>query len=222
MAYIIQQVAGDQQLMLANEELLWRFGFGTSWNYLRVCVRCSFQMTSTVSSLGFMVGVNNGTAAGYFSPGGCTEYMGIAANAGGWTFHAGSPNYFSWAPATSYYKVGTTVANSANASFLVYGPTSPGRTLFFYDFEKRTAANQMTVVVTAAIGAYQTTDFTSMTEAYLLMDNYQNPAAYDAGFQAMTLNLTYPYGYTFDSLSIGNSSTNSTVVISDVLVARYF
>ena len=221
MAYIVQQIVGDQQLQLANEELLWKFQFGTDWNFIRICLRYSFQMTSGAQSPGLLVGVNNGTTAGYFTAGGCPEYLGVTS-ANGYTFNSGTPNYFNYAPLTLHYKVGTTDLTSSATNSTCYGPTAPGRTLAFVDFKKRTAANQLTAFMCGYLTINKQLDITSMRAANTVMEALQGETTTDPNLFALSINYAYAGPYSFDSLSISNSGSAATLLISDVMVVRYY
>jgi len=218
----IALVSGDKRLRIGNDEILWQFGFGTNWQQIRVGMLYLVNMSATIASPLFQVGVNAGTAFGFRSNS-CIEYMGAKFTNGslsGFTYTATAPTYFTGAAYSMHYKVGSTDTITSSNAANYAGSANPAiRTYIYFDFIKRTANGQMSVSIAGAAAPPTSTDITSdLFYRYMEYDYLPwSPLSFGTNLVAVA----YNGPYSFDSLSLIWGDNTNTLEISELMVNRY-
>lgn len=218
----VQTIAGQQSLSLGNEEYLRKFAFGTAWTYLRVAIHYGVTMSGSLAAPQLVIGVNSGTQFGFRSNN-CVEFIGLQlTNAGsaGFTFTAGTPNYFSSGMFRFHYKVGavdTLIQANATGTF---GPITPTRGLFIVDMLKQATSFNMAYFY-AGVGA--TAQFDVTTDYFIrLMERDAQPPTYPGNGGFGTLISPYTGPFSFDSFSVSWNDNVNTLDIASIMVARYY
>ena len=221
MANIVENILGDKALQLGNEEFLRQFSFGTDWRSIRIGLRWGVNMSGTLATPAFVIGVNSGTTYGYRDAN-TVEFAGatLAHGSTTWTYAAGPPAYFSYGWYRTYTRIAGVTTSYISSSLGVYGPILPTRGIIYLDVVKKTATGQLTAgLVQPSNPATAQTDWTQ-DWLYRFMDVDITPwsGAWGGGGVAMT----YNGNYTFDSVSISWNDAVNTIEISDILVTRFY
>lgn len=224
MAIIVNTIVGDQQLELRNEELIRRMSWGSDWRSLRVGLRWSAQMDATLTGYEMVMGFNGGTTYGYRSAN-CVEFMGTAVagpNNANWTYNAGGGTpYFATGWYRYYHKVGATTTTNETSSQNVYGPIAPTRGLMWFSLYKGNGIQRAYTVWNTAVNAataqvdYTTDDFYRMMEV-----DYVPP--FGSWASVNYAYFEYAGNYDMDSVLISWNNAISPILISDMMVVRYY
>lgn len=220
MASIVESIAGDRRIVLANEEFLRPFGFSTDWKKIRIGVRLAFNGSSNIPSPAFQLGVSQGLTDGFKSSN-TTDYFGVRFNGvGNWTFNVGPPAYYSGTMFfTTIFRRGNVSVVNANNSQVGYVSADPAaiRSTFYCDITKGNTYSITLYGMTVQANA-QTDQ--SLTQFYRLLE-----AETVAGGEAIvgqTASMDYsPGAGLFDAVSIYWDQASPSVEISDVAVCRF-
>jgi hypothetical protein len=221
MANIVENIIGDKALQLGNEEFIRQLSFGTDWQRLRIGLRWGVNMSATLATPEFIIGLCAGTTYGYRSAS-TVEFIGstLAHGSVAWTYVAGPPAYFTCGWYRNYLKVGATTTTVQSNSAGHYGPILPTRGFLCLDVVKRTAANQLSVSVSQPYNVPTVQTDASQDTFFRLMEVDILP--WIGSYNGSPIAFAYNGTYQFDSVNIAWNDNTNTVEISDLCVTRFY
>jgi len=216
MAFIVQTIAGENQLELGAEEFVRKMDFGTNWYAIRIALRlCVNDSGGNIPAARLVIGVLQGSTYGFTSPN-CVDFIGSQATGGVQTWQRYTvPTRYDASNGNSQglKKVGaieTTVASSAGGTANFACPSTHG--LWLVDITKGNP--------NYAVRLWTTNAAPDQTQ-YLYWQNIDNQFAPQSVSTLGIASVPYAGSGLFDTVSISWNKSSPTMLISDVYVIRY-
>jgi hypothetical protein len=224
MAQIVTPVAGDNRLLLSNEEILRKMTFGAAWTKVRVGIRFCFEAAGDINNAGLIVGVCQGDTNG-FKNASTTDFIGAHFGAtlqnSTLAFQTGPPAYVQMAGVSTLAlkRQGNTNTTVAGSNATSYGGAAPllVHTMFLVDIQKSNPNYTITPWLANSIANAQAdAPIGALMVAMESDDTPPNVGSFG------TILMPYTGSALFDTVDIVWNKANQPLEIADIICTRLY